>query len=88
MNYNLVQDAKNKIYNSELMKYVKPEKIEEAFKNIYVYNDREEMPLGRWLRSVPRYLPSSEKMRASLSLHSMTHEESIPEVVPGSMKSK
>ena len=42
MNYNLVQDAKNKIYNSELMKYVKPEKIEEAFKNIYVYNDREE----------------------------------------------
>lgn len=42
MNHNLVQDAKNKIYNSELMLYINPEKIEEAFKKIHVYTNKEE----------------------------------------------
>ena len=30
MDYNLIQDAKNKIYNSELIKFVSSEKIENA----------------------------------------------------------
>ena len=39
---NIVQDAKYKIYNSEIMLYVSPERIEEAFSKIYVYDNKEE----------------------------------------------
>lgn len=39
---NIIQDAKYKIYNSEIMLYVSPEKIEEAFSKIYVYNSKKE----------------------------------------------
>lgn len=38
---NIVQDAKYKIYNSEIMLYVSPGKIEEAFSKIYVYDNKE-----------------------------------------------
>lgn len=38
---NIVQDAKYKIYNSEIMLYVSSEKIEEAFSKIYVYDNKE-----------------------------------------------
>ena len=34
---NIVQDAKYRIYNSEIMLYVSPEKIEEAFSKIHVF---------------------------------------------------
>ena len=37
---NIIQDAKQIIYNSEIMLYVSPEKIEKAFQQIYVYNDK------------------------------------------------
>ena len=37
MSYNIIQDAKYKIYNSEIMLYVRPEEIEQDFQNIYVY---------------------------------------------------
>lgn len=39
MDYNLVQDAKNKIYNSELIKFVSSEKIENAFSKIHTFNN-------------------------------------------------
>lgn len=39
---NIVQDAKHKIYNSKIMLYVSPEKIEEAFTKIYVYDNKDE----------------------------------------------
>lgn len=39
---NIIQDAKYKIYNSEIMLYVRPEKIEEAFGKIYVFDNKEE----------------------------------------------
>lgn len=39
---NIVQEAKYKIYNSEIMLYVSPEKIEEAFTKIYVYDNKDE----------------------------------------------
>lgn len=39
MNYNLVQDAKNKIYNSELIKFISSEKIENAFSKIHTFNN-------------------------------------------------
>ena len=39
MNYNIKEDAKYKIYNSELVKYVSPEKIEEAFSKIHTYDN-------------------------------------------------
>ena len=39
MDYNLVQDAKNKIYNSELIKFVSSEKIENAFSKIHIFNN-------------------------------------------------
>lgn len=39
---NIVQDAKYKIYNSEIMLYVSPEKIEEAFSKIYIYDNKED----------------------------------------------
>ena len=42
MSYNIIQDAKYKIYNSEIMLYVRPEEIEQAFQNIYVYENKEE----------------------------------------------
>lgn len=39
MDYNLIQDAKNKIYNSELIKFVSSEKIENAFSKIHTFNN-------------------------------------------------
>lgn len=39
---NIVQDAKYRIYNSEIMLYVSPEKIEEAFSKIHVFYNKEE----------------------------------------------
>ena len=39
---NIIQDAKYKIYNSEIMLYVSPEKIEEAIGKIYVFDNKEE----------------------------------------------
>ena len=42
MSHNIIQDAKYKIYNSEIMLYVRPEQIEQAFQNIYVYENKEE----------------------------------------------
>lgn len=38
----LLEEAKEKIYNSPIVKYVDKQKIEEAFKKIYVYSDKEE----------------------------------------------
>lgn len=40
MDYDIVEEAKNIIYNSQIMLYVKPEKIEEAFQKIYVFKDK------------------------------------------------
>ena len=37
---NIIEGAKYKIYNSEIMLYNTPEKIEEAFKKIYVFNNK------------------------------------------------
>ena len=37
---NIVQQAKQIIYNSEIMLYVTPEKIEDAFQRIYVFEDK------------------------------------------------
>lgn len=39
---NIVQQAKQIIYNSQIMLYITPEKLEEAFRKIYVYENREE----------------------------------------------
>lgn len=39
---NIIQDAKYRIYNSEAMLYVNPEKIEETFSKIHVYKDMNE----------------------------------------------
>lgn len=39
---NIIQEAKYKIYNSELMLYFNDEKIEKIFKKIYVYDNKEE----------------------------------------------
>lgn len=39
---NIVQQAKQIIYNSEIMLYVTPEKIEDAFQRIYVFEDKNE----------------------------------------------
>ena len=36
MSYNIIQDAKYKIYNSEIMLYVRPEEIEQAFQYICI----------------------------------------------------
>lgn len=38
----ILEEAKEKIYNSPIVKYVDRQKIEEAFKKIYVYSDEEE----------------------------------------------
>lgn len=38
MNYNLVDEAKYKIYNSELMKYTTTERVEKAFSKIHIYD--------------------------------------------------
>lgn len=39
MNHNLVQDAKYKIYNSELIKYVSSDKIENAFLKVHTFDN-------------------------------------------------
>lgn len=39
MNYNLIQDAKDKIYNSELINYVSSEKIENAFLKVHIFDN-------------------------------------------------
>ena len=39
---NIVQEAKQKIYHSEVMLYVTPEQVEAAFQKIYIYNNKEE----------------------------------------------
>lgn len=38
MNYDLVNEAKCKIYNSELMKYTTTERVEKAFSKIHIYD--------------------------------------------------
>lgn len=38
MNYDLVNEAKYKIYNSELMKYTTTERVEKAFSKIHIYD--------------------------------------------------
>ncbi len=37
MNYDLVNEAKCKIYNSELMKYTTTERVEKAFSKKFIY---------------------------------------------------
>lgn len=39
---NIIQEAKEKIYNSEIMLYVTPEQVETAFQKIHLYNSKEE----------------------------------------------
>lgn len=38
MNYDFVNEAKCKIYNSELMKYTTTERVEKAFSKIHIYD--------------------------------------------------
>lgn len=38
----ILEEAKQKVYQSPIVKYIKPEKIEKAFSKVYVYENEEE----------------------------------------------